>query len=263
MGDFDVEVVMTRGTSSDDKERIEAAVEADDVDELDERMTEVPRCTTATGSATGPRTSGAASRTAAGSIPIGRPRGSHVVSDDLEPLDPRSALRFYIDQRRSELSDETIKSHRYRLQKFVEWCDQQLISNYLGKYHDASQDHLVLLLLWRLGCRTGGLRALDLDDDGRRPLLTTVHGRVATTTIRLDHREPPRRRPGRDPRGPDERQSRCSRRSLRPAHGAREDGTAPSVRRVEFMKLELISVSERSTLSGEIPALAHLIYDEQ
>jgi hypothetical protein len=112
MGDFDVEVVMTRGTSSDDKERIEAAVEADDVDELDERMTEVPRCTTATGSATGPRTSGAASRTAAGSIPIGRPRGSHVVSDDLEPLDPRSALRFYIDQRRSELSDETIKSHR-------------------------------------------------------------------------------------------------------------------------------------------------------
>jgi hypothetical protein len=29
------------------------------------------------------------------------------------------------------------------------------------------------------------------------------------------------------------------------------------------MKLELISVSERSTLSGKIPALAHLIYDEQ
>jgi integrase len=159
------------------------------------------------------------------------------VSDDLEPLDPRPALRFYIDQRRSELSDETIKSHRYRLQKFVEWCDQQLIINYLGKYHYASRDHMVLLL-WRLGCRTGGLRALDLDDYdpdapglelvhrpeadtplknqgkgerwvalrghtadvidayidgprhdvtddyGRRPLLTTVHGRVATTTMR-------------------------------------------------------------------------------
>jgi hypothetical protein len=41
MGDFDVEVTMTRGTSSDDKERIKAAVEADDVDELDEKMSEV------------------------------------------------------------------------------------------------------------------------------------------------------------------------------------------------------------------------------
>jgi hypothetical protein len=41
MGDFDVEVTMTRGTSSDDKERIKAAVEADDVDELDDRMEKV------------------------------------------------------------------------------------------------------------------------------------------------------------------------------------------------------------------------------
>lgn len=38
------------------------------------------------------------------------------------------------------------------------------ILQYLDKYHRASRDHVIMVLLWYTGCRLGGLRALDLDD---------------------------------------------------------------------------------------------------
>jgi integrase len=38
------------------------------------------------------------------------------------------------------------------------------ILDYLGRYQYASRDHVVVLLLWRTGCRIGGLQGLDLRD---------------------------------------------------------------------------------------------------
>ncbi|WP_435098440.1 tyrosine-type recombinase/integrase [Halarchaeum sp. P4] len=46
------------------------------------------------------------------------------------------------------------------------------ILDYLSRYHYASRNHVVMLVLWNTGCRIGALRALDLDDldlDGERP----------------------------------------------------------------------------------------------
>ncbi|GAA0305564.1 tyrosine-type recombinase/integrase [Halarchaeum salinum] len=40
----------------------------------------------------------------------------------------------------------------------------QAILDWLAKFHYASRDHVMFALLWHTGCRTGGLRALDLDD---------------------------------------------------------------------------------------------------
>jgi len=41
---------------------------------------------------------------------------------DRDPLTPEEAVEMYLDARRDELSAETLPSHRYRLDAFVEWC---------------------------------------------------------------------------------------------------------------------------------------------
>lgn len=48
----------------------------------------------------------------------------------------------------------------------------ETILRYLDRYDYASRTHVIVLLLWHTGCRTGALRALDVDDlnlDGDRP----------------------------------------------------------------------------------------------
>jgi len=49
--------------------------------------------------------------------------------DGLEPLTPRDGVELYKQDRERELSDATLQSHGYRLQRFVEWCDQEDIDN--------------------------------------------------------------------------------------------------------------------------------------
>ena len=51
------------------------------------------------------------------------------VSDELEPLAPEDGMSLYLQHRESELSSETLKSHKYRLKEFVKWCDEQEIYN--------------------------------------------------------------------------------------------------------------------------------------
>jgi integrase len=46
------------------------------------------------------------------------------------------------------------------------------ILDYLGRYHYASRQHVIMLLLWHTGCRAGALRGLDVRDvdlEGERP----------------------------------------------------------------------------------------------
>jgi len=51
------------------------------------------------------------------------------VNDDLQPLAPEAAVDLYLDSRRDEVTSETLNSHRYRLKMFVEWCEENSITN--------------------------------------------------------------------------------------------------------------------------------------
>lgn len=47
----------------------------------------------------------------------------------LEPIEPEAALRLYLDDKRIESAESTIRSHRSRLRHFTGWCDEQTIGN--------------------------------------------------------------------------------------------------------------------------------------
>jgi site-specific recombinase XerD len=47
----------------------------------------------------------------------------------LEPIDPETALELYLAHRENNVTDATIYSHRSRLGHFVQWCDEQDITN--------------------------------------------------------------------------------------------------------------------------------------
>jgi site-specific recombinase XerD len=49
--------------------------------------------------------------------------------EDLQPLDPRDAVQMYKQDRERELSDATLQSHGYRLERFLEWCEIEDIDN--------------------------------------------------------------------------------------------------------------------------------------
>jgi len=51
------------------------------------------------------------------------------LSSDLDALAPEAAVGLYLDHRKGELSDATYRSHRARLRQFVEWCEDQDITN--------------------------------------------------------------------------------------------------------------------------------------
>jgi integrase len=44
---------------------------------------------------------------------------------DLEPIAPTEALELYLNDRSSDLSDWTIRSHRSRLSTFIDWCIEE------------------------------------------------------------------------------------------------------------------------------------------
>ena len=50
-------------------------------------------------------------------------------SQSLEPLSPEDGLEMYMEARRDELADGTLKSQRYRIRAFVQWCEEAEIEN--------------------------------------------------------------------------------------------------------------------------------------
>ena len=42
----------------------------------------------------------------------------------LEPIDAETALELYLADRGNELSEASLKGHKYRLGHFVRWCDE-------------------------------------------------------------------------------------------------------------------------------------------
>lgn len=49
--------------------------------------------------------------------------------DDLEPIEPKRAQELYLDHKDSQCSEVTVKSHEYRLNFLVTWCEENNIEN--------------------------------------------------------------------------------------------------------------------------------------
>ena len=47
----------------------------------------------------------------------------------LDPIEPDTAVELYLTERKSELSKQTLRTHRGRLQTFVGWCEEDGIDN--------------------------------------------------------------------------------------------------------------------------------------
>lgn len=54
---------------------------------------------------------------------------TNLKQDHLEPIAPREAIDLYLNDRREELRESTLKTHRSALRFFANWCDQQSIEN--------------------------------------------------------------------------------------------------------------------------------------
>ena len=48
---------------------------------------------------------------------------------DLQPLAPKKGVKMYLDARRDELSDETRRKQKARLDSFVAWCEENDLEN--------------------------------------------------------------------------------------------------------------------------------------
>ena len=69
----------------------------------------------------------------------------HVQSVNIEPLSPEEALEFHINRMGEEYTDSTVRSHKSRLQYFIQFCDQERIEN----LNDLSGRDILLYRTWR------------------------------------------------------------------------------------------------------------------
>jgi len=51
------------------------------------------------------------------------------MTDDLHPITPEEADESYLDHRRNEVAEATLRSHRSRLKHFKHWCSLEGITN--------------------------------------------------------------------------------------------------------------------------------------
>jgi len=187
----------------------------------------------------------------------------------LESMSPEKGVQTYIRSRESELAQSTLYEHTTRLNRFLEWCDEngvddlndldsrtcrdyltsrqdevapttlenemrtfrlaveewetinavvrdlskdvkvptakkgdqsrhvkidpdhaEAILKFLSKYEYARFKHVLFVLLWKTGARTGGVRALDLGDfypdQYRRPVVSFHHRPETGTPLKND-----------------------------------------------------------------------------
>lgn len=49
--------------------------------------------------------------------------------DDLEPLDPETGVKLFLEHKATDCTESTVRNHRYRMKKFLNWCDAEDIDN--------------------------------------------------------------------------------------------------------------------------------------
>jgi len=45
--------------------------------------------------------------------------------NDLEPINPRTAKKLFLDHKKSECTESTVRNHSYRIETFVSWCEEK------------------------------------------------------------------------------------------------------------------------------------------
>ncbi len=90
------------------------------------------------------------------------------MSGNLQPLDPERTLKLYLDARRDEITEQTLRGHRNRLRAFVAWCEEEEIEN----LNELAGRDLYAYRVWR---REGNFR-----DSGEELALITLRGNLAT-----------------------------------------------------------------------------------
>jgi len=89
------------------------------------------------------------------------------MTDNLEPLDPAEGVEMYLEARRDDLTDPTLKGQKYRLAAFVQWCEEEEIEN----LNELSGRDLYRYRVWR---REG-------NGEDRGPIApVTLRGQLAT-----------------------------------------------------------------------------------
>ena len=63
----------------------------------------------------------------------------------LQPIEPERALELYLDHRRNEVSEQTLRSHWSRLRIFVDWCHGEGVDN----MNDLTGRKLYEYRIWR------------------------------------------------------------------------------------------------------------------
>lgn len=48
---------------------------------------------------------------------------------ELQDLEPRTAKEMYLQDRENEVAEATLQAHGYRLERFMEWCDENDVTN--------------------------------------------------------------------------------------------------------------------------------------
>lgn len=65
--------------------------------------------------------------------------------NDLEPIEPETARRLYLDHKETECAEATVRNHRYHTDNLVEWCEENGIDN----MNDLTGRHVQELRSWR------------------------------------------------------------------------------------------------------------------
>lgn len=67
------------------------------------------------------------------------------MSDDLEELSPERGVEMYLNSKQDEYTEATLTGHKYRLEAFLQWCDEVDIEN----LNDISGRDLYEYRIWR------------------------------------------------------------------------------------------------------------------
>lgn len=89
------------------------------------------------------------------------------MTDGLDPLSPEEGVRLYLDAKKDDLAADTLKSQEYRLNAFVQWCEEEGIEN----LNELSGRDVYAYRVWR---REG-------EGEDREPVAPiTLRGQLAT-----------------------------------------------------------------------------------
>ncbi|MFW5924205.1 MAG: tyrosine-type recombinase/integrase [archaeon] len=79
-------------------------------------------------------------------------------SENLQPIEPRTASKLFIDHKKSDVAKATVANHKFHLDTFLEWCEEHEINN----LNELTGRDLQQFRLWRQ--ETGEINTMTLNN---------------------------------------------------------------------------------------------------